>query len=79
MPADQTLPMLEADCGVATKDSKMMPQEESNIKMLQPPEPIGALAFHLDLPLHVAACWGPHGNAFKKENDTHGTIITSTS
>ena len=48
------LPMLEADCDAAIKDSKMMPQEKSNIKMLRPPEPASRFfGFHLDLSLQV--------------------------
>ena len=53
MPTYQTLPLLEVDHGVANKDSKTTPQEESNIKMLPPPEPVCRfLGFHLDLSLY---------------------------
>jgi hypothetical protein len=44
--------MLQADQGVAIKDYKMTPREESNIKMLPPPEPVRRFfGFHLDLSL----------------------------
>ena len=40
--------------GVAINDSKTTPQEESNIKMLPPSEPVNRfLGFHLDLSLQV--------------------------
>ena len=54
MPADQTLPLLEVDHGVANKYSKTTSQEESNITMLPPPE-LGSrfFGFHLDLSLQV--------------------------
>ena len=66
------LPMLEADCGAAIKDSKMMPQEKSNIKMLPPPEPMSRFfGFHLHLSLHVTPS--------RKKNDVHSAIIINTS
>ena len=54
MPIDQTLLLLEIDHGVANKDSKTTPPEESNITMLPSPEPVSRFfGFHLDLSLQV--------------------------
>jgi hypothetical protein len=59
MPTDQTLPLLEANRGVANNDSKMTPQEESNITMLPSPEPVSRFfGFHLDLSLQVEVLAG---------------------
>jgi hypothetical protein len=50
MQTDQPPPMLQADWGVAIKDSKTTPQKESNLKMLLLPEPVCRfISFHLDL------------------------------
>ena len=56
--------------GVAINDSKMMPQEESNIKIPPPSEPLNWF-FNFSL-RSVPSDWRPHVNAFEKENDTHG-------
>ena len=54
MPTYLTLPLLEVDHGVANKDSKTTPQEESNITMLPSPEPVSRFfGFLLDLSLQV--------------------------
>ena len=74
MPTDQTLPLLEADHGDATKDYKMTPQEESNIKMLPLLEPVSQFMGHQDLSLQVEVLM-----VTPSKRKMMPTIVTSTS
>ena len=74
MPTDQTLQLLEANHGVANNDSKMTPQEESNIMMLPLLEPVSQFMGHQDLSLQVEVLM-----VTPSKRKMMPTIVTSTS
>ena len=73
MQIDQPPPMLQAD-----SRCRHQGLQDDASKREQPQDATAARAgvsVHWFSPWSIRVSWGPHSNAFEKENDAHGTVI----